>query len=111
MFNTIEEGLAAFKSGNPILLIDDESRENEGDIIFSAAQSTPAKINFCATHARGLVCVAISKNIAQKLDLHPVVHNPDIQRFQDLRVIFLFDPPYLISSTISTLGLIFSFSY
>ena len=75
MFNTIEEALLAFKNGNPILVVDDESRENEGDIVFSAAQSTPAKVNFCATHARGLVCIAISKNIAQKLDLHPVPSN------------------------------------
>jgi len=62
MFNTIEEGLAAFKSGNPILLIDDESRENEGDIIFPADAATQEKLNLCATHAKGLVCIAIDTN-------------------------------------------------
>ena len=58
MFNTIEEALTAFKSGNPILLIDDESRENEGDIIFPAEAATQEKLNLCATHAKGLVCIA-----------------------------------------------------
>ena len=56
-------------------MVDDESRENEGDIVFSAAASTPAKVNFCAKEARGLICIAISKNIAQKIDIHPVPSN------------------------------------
>jgi len=55
--------------------VDDESRENEGDIVFSAAASTPAKVNFCAKEARGLICIAISKSIAQKIDIHPVPSN------------------------------------
>ena len=75
MFNTIEEGLAAFKSGNPILLIDDESRENEGDIIFPADAATQEKLNLCATHAKGLVCIAIDTKIAKRLNLSPVASN------------------------------------
>lgn len=75
MFNTIEEGLAAFKSGNPILLIDDESRENEGDIIFPADTATQEKLNLCATHAKGLVCIAIDTKIAKRLNLSPVASN------------------------------------
>jgi len=75
MFNTIEEGLAAFKSGNPILLIDDESRENEGDIIFPADAATQEKLNLCATHAKGLVCIAIDSKTAKRLNLSPVVSN------------------------------------
>jgi len=74
-FSSIDTALTHFTNGGLLVVVDDERRENEGDIVFSAAQSTPAKINFCATHARGLVCVAISKNIAQKLDLHPVPSN------------------------------------
>jgi 3,4-dihydroxy 2-butanone 4-phosphate synthase/GTP cyclohydrolase II len=75
MFYTIEEGLAAFKSGNPILLIDDESRENEGDIIFPADAATQEKLNLCATHAKGLVCIAIDSKTAKRLNLSPVASN------------------------------------
>jgi 3,4-dihydroxy 2-butanone 4-phosphate synthase/GTP cyclohydrolase II len=75
MFNTIEEGLAAFKSGNPILLIDDESRENEGDIIFPADTATQEKLNLCATHAKGLVCIAVDSKTAKRLNLSPVASN------------------------------------
>ena len=75
MFNTIEEALTAFKSGNPILLIDDESRENEGDIIFPAEAATQEKLNLCATHAKGLVCIAIDSKIAKRLNLSPVASN------------------------------------
>ena len=74
-FSSIEFALTHFKNGGLLVVVDDESRENEGDIIFSAALSTPAKINFCAKEARGLICIAISKNIAHKLDLHPVPSN------------------------------------
>ena len=75
MFNTIEEALLAFKQGNPILVVDDESRENEGDIIFPAAAATQEKLNLCATHAKGLVCIAIDPAIAKRLDLSPVPSN------------------------------------
>lgn len=75
MFNTIEEALLAFKNGNPILVVDDESRENEGDIIFPAATATQEKINLCAAQAKGLVCIAIDTSIAKRLNLSPVASN------------------------------------
>lgn len=75
MFNIIEEALAAFKEGHPILVVDDEARENEGDIIFPADTATQEKMNFCAVHGRGLICVAISTSIAEQLDLKPVRSN------------------------------------
>ena len=75
MFNTIEEALLAFKNGHPILVVDDESRENEGDIIFPADAATQEKLNLCATEARGLVCIAIDLKIAKKLNLAPVASN------------------------------------
>ena len=74
-FSSIDIALTHFTNGGVLVVVDDESRENEGDIVFSAAASTPAKVNFCAKEARGLICIAISKNIAQKLDLHPVPSN------------------------------------
>ncbi len=75
MFNTIEEALASFKMGNPVLVIDDENRENEGDIIFPADAATQEKINFCAVHGRGLICIAMAEQVAQRLNLHPVTSN------------------------------------
>lgn len=75
MFNKIEEALEAFKLGNPILVVDDESRENEGDIIFAASKATQEKLNLCAKEAKGLVCIAIDSSIAKRLDLKPVSSN------------------------------------
>jgi 3,4-dihydroxy 2-butanone 4-phosphate synthase/GTP cyclohydrolase II len=75
MFNKIEEALEAFKLGNPILVVDDESRENEGDIIFAASKATQEKLNLCAKEAKGLVCIAMDPSIAKKLDLKPVSSN------------------------------------
>jgi len=74
-FSSIDIALTHFTNGGVLVVVDDESRENEGDIVFSAAASTPAKVNFCAKEARGLICISISKNIAQKLDIHPVPSN------------------------------------
>ncbi len=75
MFNTIEEALLSFKNGNPILVVDDESRENEGDIIFPADAATQEKLNLCATQAKGLVCIALDPKIAKRLNLSPVASN------------------------------------
>jgi len=75
MFNKIEEALIAFKEGSPILVVDDESRENEGDIIFPADAATQEKLNLCAVEAKGLVCIAIDPKIAKRLQLSPVASN------------------------------------
>ena len=75
MFNTIEEALLAFKTGNPILVVDDESRENEGDIIFPADAANQVKLNLCASQAKGLICIAIDTKIAKRLNLSPVASN------------------------------------
>ena len=57
MFNTIEEGIADIREGKMIIRVDDEDRENEGDLVVAAEKATPEVINFMATHARGLICV------------------------------------------------------
>lgn len=75
MFNKIEEALLAFKKGSPILVVDDESRENEGDIVFPAAAATQEKLNLCAVEAKGLVCIAMDPKIAKRLQLSPVASN------------------------------------
>ena len=72
-FNTIEEALEDFKAGKPLIVADDEDRENEGDVICSAQYVTPELINFITKECRGIVCLAISDEIAKKLDLPQMV--------------------------------------
>lgn len=75
MFSTIEFALQEFEQGAPIIVVDDESRENEGDIIFAADLTTQDKMNLCAKEARGLICIAIDQSIAKRLDLQPMNSN------------------------------------
>jgi 3,4-dihydroxy 2-butanone 4-phosphate synthase / GTP cyclohydrolase II len=71
-FNSIPEAVADLKKGRLIVVVDDKDRENEGDVVFAAAKSTPAKINFLAKHARGLICVALSAERTEALRLSPM---------------------------------------
>ncbi len=73
MFSTIEEALKDYKTGKIIIVVDDEDRENEGDMICNAKFATPQNINFMANMARGLICVAIDKTIAAKMELEQMV--------------------------------------
>ncbi|WP_263575591.1 bifunctional 3,4-dihydroxy-2-butanone-4-phosphate synthase/GTP cyclohydrolase II [Paenibacillus vietnamensis] len=78
LFDRIEEALEDLKQGKPIIVVDDEDRENEGDLIALADKTTPEIINFMITEARGLVCVPITQERAEELDLPPMVsHNTD----------------------------------
>lgn len=74
-FDKIEEAIKDFKNGKPIIVADDEDRENEGDLLCSAQCVTPEIINFMAKECRGLICLAISNEIAQNLDLPQMVEN------------------------------------
>ena len=73
MFSTIEEALADYKKGKIIIVVDDENRENEGDMICNARFATPENLNYMAQNARGLICVAIDKEIAHKMQLNQMV--------------------------------------
>ncbi|MBT2683907.1 bifunctional 3,4-dihydroxy-2-butanone-4-phosphate synthase/GTP cyclohydrolase II [Bacillus sp. ISL-37] len=73
MFDPIEEAIYELMQGNVVIVCDDEDRENEGDFIALAEKATPDVINFMATHGRGLICVPIEQDMAQKLDLMPMV--------------------------------------
>ena len=75
MFDTVQEALDAFKLGQPIILVDDEDRENEGDIVFPATFATQEKINFCAKYAKGLVCIAMHSSVAKQIGIAPVNTN------------------------------------
>ena len=72
-FDNIEEAIEDFKIGKPIIVADDEDRENEGDVIISAQMVTPEIVNFLASEVRGLICLAISSSIARKLELPQMV--------------------------------------
>ncbi|MCV6606869.1 MAG: bifunctional 3,4-dihydroxy-2-butanone 4-phosphate synthase/GTP cyclohydrolase II [Campylobacterales bacterium] len=67
------EAIKAIRNGEMIIMIDDEDRENEGDLVYAATFSTPEKVNFLITEAKGLICVTLEKEIANKLDLNPMV--------------------------------------
>ena len=74
----IELALGSLSRGELIIVVDDEDRENEGDLIVAAEHATPEVINFMITHARGLVCVAITPDRAHELHLPSMVtHNED----------------------------------
>jgi 3,4-dihydroxy 2-butanone 4-phosphate synthase / GTP cyclohydrolase II len=73
MFHTIQEALEDLKLGKPVIVVDDEDRENEGDFIALAEKTDAAMINFMATHARGLICVPITEERAAELSLPPMV--------------------------------------
>lgn len=73
IFNTIEEAIEDLKQGKPVIVVDDENRENEGDFIVLAEKATPDIINFMIKEGRGLVCVPITEERAAELDLPPMV--------------------------------------
>ncbi|NLY24919.1 MAG: bifunctional 3,4-dihydroxy-2-butanone-4-phosphate synthase/GTP cyclohydrolase II [Bacteroidales bacterium] len=74
--DTIEEAIEEIRKGNFIIVVDDEDRENEGDLIIAAECITPEKINFLETHARGLICSPVTKERAEELELPMMVtHN------------------------------------
>lgn len=73
MFDSIEEALEELKKGKIVIVCDDEDRENEGDFIALAEKATPDVINFMATYGRGLICTPIEEDLAEKLDLIPMV--------------------------------------
>lgn len=73
---TIEQAIEDIKKGKMVILVDDEDRENEGDLTMAAEAVTPEAVNFMATYGRGLICLSLDSSIADKLDLPMMVdHN------------------------------------
>lgn len=64
----VEDAIKAIKNGEMIIIMDDEGRENEGDIVYAGEFSSPDKVNFLVTEARGVLCVSLTNEIAKKLD-------------------------------------------
>lgn len=77
-FNRIEEALEDIKEGKIIVVIDDEDRENEGDLLMAAEKVTPEAVNFMAKYGRGLICMPIIEERLMELGIHSMVeHNTD----------------------------------
>jgi 3,4-dihydroxy 2-butanone 4-phosphate synthase/GTP cyclohydrolase II len=72
---TVPEAIETLKQGKMIIIVDDEQRENEGDLMVAAAKVTPESINFMAREGRGLICVSMTERRSEELDLPLMVHD------------------------------------
>jgi len=80
-FTTVERAIRTVKAGKLIIIVDDEDRENEGDLMVAAEKTTPDIINFMAKHARGLICLSLTKERLTELDL-PLMVSDNTASFQ-----------------------------
>lgn len=78
--SSIEAAIASIAAGRPVIVVDDEDRENEGDVILSAELASPEWIAWTVAHSSGFICAPLSTEIAEALDLPPMVaHNEDVR--------------------------------
>ena len=80
MFNSIPEIIKDLKEGKMVIVVDDEGRENEGDLLVAAEFVRPEDINFMAKEARGLICVPMEESRLNELDLHPMLEDTQVQK-------------------------------
>jgi 3,4-dihydroxy 2-butanone 4-phosphate synthase/GTP cyclohydrolase II len=80
-FARIEDALEAFKSGRMVIVVDDEDRENEGDLTIAAERVTPEAINFMARHGRGLICLSMTPERLDELEI-PLMVSQNTSRFE-----------------------------
>ena len=73
MLNTIDEGIKAVRQGKIVIVVDDENRENEGDLLMAAEKVTGEAINFMTKYGRGLICMPVEENRLNKLKIEPMV--------------------------------------
>jgi 3,4-dihydroxy 2-butanone 4-phosphate synthase/GTP cyclohydrolase II len=69
----VEAALEAIRAGQMVILVDDEDRENEGDLCMAAEKCTPEAVNFMAKYGRGLICLTLTDDKARELELNPMV--------------------------------------
>ena len=74
-FAEIEDAIAAVRAGNMVIVIDDEDRENEGDLVIAAEKITPEAVNFMARYGRGLICLAMMPERLDELEIPLMVSN------------------------------------
>ena len=70
-FAKVEEAIEEIRAGRFVVVVDDEDRENEGDLVIAAQFATPEAINFMATHGRGLICLCLTPERCEELGLRP----------------------------------------
>lgn len=99
IFSKIEEAIKDIKEGKFVIVVDDESRENEGDLIIAAEKITPQAVNFMAKEARGLICVALLPERIEQLKLSPMVSDNTALHKTDFTVSV--DAAYGVSTGIS----------
>ena len=75
----VKQAIEDIKHGKMVMMVDDEDRENEGDLVYAATFTTPEKVNFMASEAKGLICAPLTEEIAMRLNLNPMVTNNDSQ--------------------------------
>ncbi len=80
MFNSIPEAIKDIQAGKMVIVMDDEGRENEGDVILAAQYVRPEDINFMAKEARGLICVPMEERKLDELGLHPMLDDATLDR-------------------------------
>jgi 3,4-dihydroxy 2-butanone 4-phosphate synthase/GTP cyclohydrolase II len=83
MLNTIEEILEDLKQAKMVIVVDDEDRENEGDLVFPACRVSAKEINFMAKYGRGLICVAMEEERLKELEIHPMISAESLRYKKD----------------------------
>src|SRR5690349_24314024 len=73
-FDRVEDAIEDIRQGRMVIVADDEDRENEGDLVCAASKVTPEIINFMAAEGRGLICLTLTPETCQKLQLYPMVN-------------------------------------
>src|SRR5271167_174383 len=79
-FGTVEQAIEDIAAGRPVVVVDDEDRENEGDLIFAAELVTPELVAFMVRYTSGYICVPITEADADRLDLPPMFHTNQDRR-------------------------------
>lgn len=100
-FNTIEEAIQDIKEGKFVIVADDEDRENEGDLICAAELITPDMVNFMTKECRGLICLSITTERAQELDLAPMTDNNTDVKGTAFTISIDADPKFGVTTGIS----------
>src|SRR6478672_9420768 len=72
VFSSVEEAIEEIRDGRFVVVVDDEDRENEGDLVIAAQFATPETVNFMATHGRGLICLCLTEERAERVGLRPM---------------------------------------
>ena len=80
MSERVERAIKAIAAGRPVIVVDDEDRENEGDLIFAAEMATPELLAFMVRYTSGYICVPLTEEEADRLDLPPMFHTNQDRR-------------------------------